>query len=78
MNERQSETEDTRDTAYIKWGNNVPALKHLRQYPLVLSIKVSWAEGKALGNKVGKSVGSAEFLPCSSQEVPHGIYHVWA
>jgi hypothetical protein len=42
------------------WGSNVTALKLLRQYPLVLTVKVIWAEGKALEIEEGKGMGSAE------------------
>jgi len=40
----------------------VTALKLLRQYPLVLTVKVSWALGKALENEKGKGMGSAVFV----------------
>ena len=54
--------EDTRDGVYVSCGSNVTALKLLKQYPLVLTVKVSRAVGKALENEEGKGTGSAEFL----------------
>jgi hypothetical protein len=71
---RDREAEYTRDGAYVTWGGNVTALKLLRQYPLVLTLKVSWAVGKALENEKGRGMGSAEFALYSSRAVPH----VWA
>ena len=57
---------------YNTLGSNVTALKLLRQYPLVLMVRVRWAEGKALGNEYGKGIGSAEILLYSSRAVPRG------
>jgi hypothetical protein len=75
-NERERERRRIRDGAYtrITWGSNMTALKLLRHYPLVLTVKVSWAEGRALENEEGKGMGSAEFLVYSSRAVPR----VWA
>jgi len=73
-NERQREAEDTRDGAYITWGSIVTALKLLRQYPLVLTVKVSWAEGKVLVNEEGKGMGSAEFFVYRDR----AVLHVWS
>ena len=73
-NERQREAEDKRDGAYTTWGSNVTALKLLRLHPLVLTVKVSWAERRALENEEGKGMGSAEFFVYISRAVPH----VWA